>query len=56
MTVAYIQKKGAPDPGLFTKTVELLNLFNLQHINLNQTYLPGSHNVTADAIYQDLAT
>ena len=50
MTIAYIQKKGAPDPGLFTKTVELLNLFDLQHINLTQTHFPGSRNVTADAL------
>ena len=50
MTVAYIQKKGALDPGLFTKTVELLNLFNLQHINLTQTHLSGSRNVTAVAL------
>ena len=50
MTFAYIQKKGAPDPGLFIKTVELLNLFDLQHINLTQTHFPGSRNVTADAL------
>ena len=50
-TVAYIRKQGAPYSGtLFTKTVELLNLLDLHHINLTWTHLPESCKVTADAL------